>query len=627
MKTNGRIRELLAIKCLNDIEYGHRVIWPLMDYLGIPSEMRRPQFQIENPFGNGLLKLDYLIHVGDIPMVTIEGEPKATLFQTGLKQAKNYSTNFKPRQRDCPMREMTVPFLVIAAGSRAEMRRAVAEGLNIEYRPILENGEPAFLEWNELLEAAARVPVFGLPAEQPDLFPEVTPAATVGQDEVLRADAARQFFEDVYSAIDSAASLRNKDDRKIMLLNDVIELARRNQVGRIRKACADAGLSKKAMGNVLEALSWYEEKVQSDEFSGAAVARGYRNFLVQPGGRGSHWYFTGETQHRPSVINGKVSYREVARYFTPPEVIQQMVRLAEPRAGERVIDPTCGSGGFLAECVDYVARSQGAERARKFLTERVVGTDDDPFCVSCTRALLTFLYPDLANRLQVFLHNCLYEQAPAEGEFKEDVRAEPQLRAGRYDLVIGNPPGNDEYSGSNREAVAQLWEERFGHVAGGLMDHHCFLRRAIELARPDGGRVCLLVPEGLLARDNRGLRRVRYEVLRDCEVRAAISLPRVFKNNNARMAVLYLVRNPNWNPSRKVVLASVVPEWQDEDGNEHTTDLFAELEGIVDRYRSEVEPANRALPPGEGLAGFADVGSPVGEDEEPSGTNEPGPEG
>src|SRR5438034_11308041 len=46
MKTNGRIRELLAAPSYNDIEYGHRVIWPLLGYLGIPPEARRPQFHI-----------------------------------------------------------------------------------------------------------------------------------------------------------------------------------------------------------------------------------------------------------------------------------------------------------------------------------------------------------------------------------------------------------------------------------------------------------------------------------------------------------------------------------------------------------------------------------------------------
>ena len=77
------------------------------------------------------------------------------------------------------------------------------------------------------------------------------------------------------------------------------------------------------------------------------------------------------------------------------------------------------------------------------------------------------------------------------------------LRSGAHDLVIGKPLGNDEYSGSNREEIARQWAARFGHAEGGLMDPYCFLRRAVELARPDGGPVCLLVPEGLLARGNR----------------------------------------------------------------------------------------------------------------------------
>jgi len=166
MKTNGLIGELLGTECYNDIEYGHRVIWPLLDYLGIPPYARRPQFQIENPFGSGLLRLDYLIHHGDLPLVTIEGGPIARQFDIGFKQAKNYSRNFKPRQRGCPMQERTVPFLITAAGSRAEMCRADVRGLNVEYLPIRENGRPAFLEWSELLEEAERMqPGVSVPRE------------------------------------------------------------------------------------------------------------------------------------------------------------------------------------------------------------------------------------------------------------------------------------------------------------------------------------------------------------------------------------------------------------------------------------------------------------------------------
>ena len=588
MKTNGRIRELLAIRCSNDIEYGHRVIWPLMDYLGIPSAARRPQFQIENPFGGGLLRLDYLIHVGDLPIVTIEGEPHTRQFGQGYRQARNYSTNFKPRQRDCPMREMTVPFLIVAAGGRAEMHRAVARGLNLAYEPIFQQGAPAFLEWHELeAEAAAMAPPGALRADQ----------------QVLIADVARQFFTDLYEAIEDVSALQKKDDQKIVLLNDLIDLARDGAMAEVPRTCLSRGLKQRATSKVLQHIDRYREKIEANEFSGPAVARGYRNFLVQPGGRGGHDYFTGESQHRPYRTGRSVRYRNVARYFTPTEIVQQMVRLANPQSHEKVIDIACGSGGFPAECVDFVARSEGDTKGQEFLVKRLVAIDDDPFCVSCTRELLTLLYPLRSRQLRVFLHNSLYRRAPASSEIEEDAAAERHLRGG-YDLVIGNPPGNDKYSGTNRDEILRQWTSRFGHNESGLMDHHCFIRRAVELARPDGGRICMLVPEGLLARDNRGMPKLRMEVMRDCELRAVIALPRVFKNNNARMAVIYLVRNPAWNAKRKVLLASVQPDWTDDEGNEHTTDLFGELETIVERYLAEIEPANRNLPPGEGLAAY-----------------------
>lgn len=569
MKTNGRIRELLETTCLNDHEYGHRVIWPLLDYLGVPSGARRPQFQIENPFGEGLLRLDFLIHHGDTPLVTIEGEPTSRQFDIGFKQAKNYSRNFKPRQRGCPMQERTVPFLITAAGNRAEMCRAIVRGLNIEYEPICQNGAPAFLEWDELL------------AETGQLRPQATVSP---HEQVLVADFASQFFTDLFASIDEVAALRKKDDEKIILFNRIIDYARHGGEAGIRSFCRQRGLGLRAIQGVLRTIALYRQKIAAEEFSGPAVARGYRTFLLQPGGRGGHRYFTGDSQSRAYRANGVARYRNVARYFTPTEIIQQMVRLARPRAHERVLDMTCGSGGYLAECIDYVARTDGDKRAQEFLTHRLVGIDDDPFCISCARELLTFLYPQHAGHLQIFLHNALYQRAPARSEINEDPRAEPYLRTGQYDLVIGNPPGNDEYSGTNRAEIARQWERRFGHTEGGLMDHHCFIRRAVELASRDGGRICLLVPEGLLTRENRGMPALRVALGRDCELRLIVTLPRAFKGNNAKMAIVYMVRRPYPDTNRKVVLGEIKEKWQDTDGVERTTDLFGELETLIGNH-------------------------------------------
>lgn len=578
MKTNGRIQTLLALPCYNDAEYGLKVIWPLLQYLGVPLEACRSQFPIENPFGTGQLRLDFLVHDGDLPLVTIEGEPTASLFDTGFKQAKNYSRNFKPRQLGCPMQERTVPFLITAAGNRAVMYRAVVQGINLEYEPVLENGTPAFLEWNELL-AHAR---------------QMRPEAPVDRRlEVLVADNASEFFAELYPLIDAAPRLSGRDDEKMILFNRVIDLARAGKSSAIEALCRTAGCKQRLTGKILSTITSYKQKIEGEELAGPAVARGYRTFLLQPAGRGGHQFFTGESQSRPYRIRGVIKYRNVARYFTPTEVIQQMVRMAQPQSNELVLDMTCGSGGFLAECAEWVRQREGDAQARGFLTGHLVGSDDDPFCVSCSRELLTFLYPQIAEQFQVFLHNALYQRAPKDSEIEEDPAAERHLAPGRYDLVIGNPPGNDEYSGTNPRQIARMLRKRQGHSKGGLMDHHCFVRRAIELAKPEGGRICLLVPEGLLARDNRGMPMLRREIEDQCELRAIIKLPRVFRSNNARMAILYLARSSSPRANNKVFVAEVREKWKDPQGVDRTTDLFGELESLVDAFRGKPIPDAR----------------------------------
>ena len=116
------------------------------------------------------------------------------------------------------------------------------------------------------------------------------------------------------------------------------------------------------------------------------------------------------------------------------------------------------------------------------------------------------------------------------------------------------------------------------------MDHHCCIRRAVELARPDGGRVCLLMPEGLLTRDNRGMPALRLALARECDLRLVITLPRVFKDNNARMAIICLVRAPRPGSNRSVVLAELREKWRDAENAERTTDLFGELETFVGNH-------------------------------------------
>ena len=640
MKVDGPIAGILARRVHNEHDYYHQVIYPLLDELGFPQShddqvARWPQFQIRNPTGDGWLKLDYLSAVGSLPMLIIEGKERATLFRDGLRQASTYARNFEPKS-ESGIRKMTVPFLLVAAGERAEMFRAVARGIDIMYEPLRHEGQPSFLEWAELLREAERyreLPDVELPAAQPAGGEPIT------EQELLKAEFAEQFFDDLYTAIFEAAALRKHNDRRLVLFSEIIQTARSGDGARISQLCREAGLSQKATGKVHEALSWYADKFAARELEGPAVARAFRDFITTDQPRKGRKPFTGDSQQinlpkhlRRLDRHGNPS-RNTGRYFTPTDIAHQMVRLADIQPTDWVIDPFCGSGGFPAEVAMVVAQKGDAEA---FVRERLVGIDEDPFCVQATRTLLGLLFPRCQDQLKVFLHNCLYADAPKGGEYKEDAAARDYLQPGSYDVVIGNPPGNKEYSGSNAEYLKELWEERYDQTSK-FTDYVFFVRRAIELAKPDGGRICILVPDGFLA--NSQFQYLRNEVMAQCELRAVISLPRVFKNNKAKMSLLHMIRTGVWDreqatvapwaPDRRLLLASI-PETVNEPDPESEVEgatrdvpsnVYAELEQLVDHYR-EAEPNNPPSGQGPGLTAFPQIHaslalrSPAKEDEE-----------
>lgn len=142
-----------------------------------------------------------------------------------------------------------------------------------------QGGVPAFLEWDELLAEAGQ---------------SRRAAAVSPQEQVLVADFANQFFTDLFDPIDRVPALRKKDDHKIMLFNRIIDYARQDGEAGIRSACGQYGLGSQAIRRVLKTIGWYRQKIEPQEFKGAAVPRGYQTFLLQPGGRGGHRYFTGQ---------------------------------------------------------------------------------------------------------------------------------------------------------------------------------------------------------------------------------------------------------------------------------------------------------------------------------------------
>lgn len=193
------------------------------------------------------------------------------------------------------------------------------------------------------------------------------------------------------------------------------------------------------------------------------------------------------------------------QFFTPREVIRAMVRVIDPRPGEMVYDPCCGTGGFLAESFEHMRRYAGqspggrAPRAGAFF-----GREKDSLVYPITLANLLLHGIDFP---RVWNGNTLTGAAVDDTLF----RGAPA----RFNVVLTNPPfGGKE----GKEA-----QRRFAFPSGSTQV--LFLQHVIDSLKP-AGRCGIVVDEGVLFRTTDGaFVQTKRKLLEECDLWCVVSLP------------------------------------------------------------------------------------------------------
>ena len=238
------------------------------------------------------------------------------------------------------------------------------------------------------------------------------------------------------------------------------------------------------------------------------------------------------------------------QYFTPRGAIKLMVQMLDPKPNERVLDPACGTGGFLVATVAHILRgykletpSEGedtddllsaGDRVRGFVEKKLFGADFDPFLV---RATTMNLMMAAGSRGNIFHMDSL--SFPA-GHLEGRDPAKKAIPLGSIDVLMTNPPfGSDipitdpailrEYD------LAARWEKQDGAFVKAtprsdrdpgyqtaVSPEILFVQRGIEWLRP-GGRMGIVLPDGILG--NPGDEYIRSWILRHCWVLASVDLP------------------------------------------------------------------------------------------------------
>lgn len=196
------------------------------------------------------------------------------------------------------------------------------------------------------------------------------------------------------------------------------------------------------------------------------------------------------------------------QFFTPREIIRTMVRAIDPKAGETVYDPCCGTGGFLVQSFLHM---------REKLGERATADEFDTLTRQTFygREKENLIYPiALANMVlhgidepRLWHGNTLTGNETYGGLFLDA----PAL----FDVVLTNPPfGGKE----GKEA-----QTRFAYKTGATQV--LFLQHVMESLKP-GGRCGIVLDEGVLFRTNEtAFVQTKRKLLDDCDLWCLISLP------------------------------------------------------------------------------------------------------
>lgn len=224
------------------------------------------------------------------------------------------------------------------------------------------------------------------------------------------------------------------------------------------------------------------------------------------------------------------------QFFTPRNVVRMIVEVLSPQEGERIIDPACGSGGFLAYIVQYLT-------SRNINNYYLVGIEKDSFLAKIARAYLTILSKGKSN-FDVFCENSLEVPDRWSNSTKEKVKL------GSFDVVLTNPPFGAKIPVIGKDLLSQYrlghrWKQ-YGKKWKQLPDllqkqppQILFIERCLQLLR-EGGRLGIVLPEGIFG--NPSYRYIWEYIHETASVIGVVSLPQeTFQpSTHTKTSVLFL---------------------------------------------------------------------------------------
>lgn len=281
----------------------------------------------------------------------------------------------------------------------------------------------------------------------------------------------------------------------------------------------------------------------------------------------------------PVDVKG-VAYEEIVgsnlrgdrgEFFTPRNACRAAVTMLNPQPGETLLDPACGTGGFLItamnHALEFVERQERGEwldpangtdeerqelyrQRSEYLSEHVLGIDLNPGLVR-------------AAKMNMVMNNDgsggLFRANSLENPHRWDPDLAKCVRLGQIDVIVTNPPFGANIVIDDEEILSQfelaaMWDRDDDGTWQLRRDRHgvpvlqksqppevLFIERCVQMLKHGTGRMAMVIPNGIL--NNPGLTYVRWWLSQNVQVLAVIDMHRdLFQPKNDTQTSLVLMR-------------------------------------------------------------------------------------
>jgi len=193
------------------------------------------------------------------------------------------------------------------------------------------------------------------------------------------------------------------------------------------------------------------------------------------------------------------------QFRTPRHIIKMMVDLAKPELGDRILDPACGTAGFLVNTYEYILRTNQSKGVSTLTPQNKKILDEESL----------YGYDIDRTMVRIAVMNLMMHGITDPKIIGEDTLSKRYNEKGTYDLILANPPFKGSINESEKSDELTIKTSKTELLFLELM-YNCL---------SIGGRCSVIVPDGVLFGNSNAHKSIRRLLLEKCRLDAVISMP------------------------------------------------------------------------------------------------------